>query len=405
TRLRSGVFWKSSSCGYRDFSQKRCNLNSVEAMSWQRQTRSQLADLDKGRQLNLIRKLWPQIPAQHAGNFPADDYLRFFKYVDHELGRLRLFPGTPSFESSQIFELANNLMRDRSCAMSQLTRGVSNPSVQPPWTRESLQVVATLWLTVKIRTSQSTEPQSSSSSAVLWNDNESLQDAVTRHFPDTSAENYHIKEQRNRIPRGLTIAYLCKRYGFTVFWTDNLADHLQVNWIRNEICVYQHLVCVWNHLKYSDGCPIPQAILKELIDTINLLFPSDLDETKRFLRKQDRGFWEMGYCERPRTLKLEDFKFWRKSVEDLMAILEEPAVGRRQLMLDKEHRNFTDTTTFWVAVGVAVLTVLSSVFGVFSAVYAVRAYNVGVAQLDLAVAQACASNATAFPQFCPQGKR
>ncbi|TGJ86452.1 hypothetical protein E0Z10_g2283 [Xylaria hypoxylon] len=270
----------------------------------------------------------------------------------------------------------------------------------------TLELAATVWLTTRVDTEMT-------SGCVTWEPNETLQQSILFHFKSTTGVD---DTKRDIIPRSLTVAHLCKKYGFKVIWTDDLRYHLMVDWESQRITVYEHLIYVSNFLSYHDATPIPIDVLEEAIDTINLLFPSDQKRTKKFLRDEHKTFNRLGYCGRERRMRLSDYRHWRERISVLKEALDDPPKGYHQLVLDKEQRNFLNWATFWIAFVVALLTIISIAFGIVGIVFAVISYSISlksyqvavdsldisIQQAEIAIAMACADAETAarIPQYC-----
>src|SRR5207244_8887795 len=101
-----------------------------------------------------------------------------------------------------------------------------------------------------------------------------------------------------RIDPAMTMSHLSGSRGLKVFWTSNLADHLAINWKSRVVSVYEHKICLWNHLNSKVEPIIPREILEEAIDTLNLLFPLNDSPTKDFLKQNGKPFYGLGYCKR-----------------------------------------------------------------------------------------------------------
>ncbi|KAF6788767.1 hypothetical protein CSOJ01_14932 [Colletotrichum sojae] len=150
---------------------------------------------------------------------------------------------------------------------------------------------------------------------------------------------------------------LCDRYDVSICWTSNLVEHLKITWIgnRGSIMIYEHVICLWNHLQYSPGCPIPAALLEEALDT--------------------------------RASGPDDFRYWRARINALLEEYDKPLSGARQLLLDPGGRNFLEFSTFWTALAVAVLTIFEIGFGTIGTAYAIKAYNLSYKQYVLSQKQ------------------
>jgi hypothetical protein len=164
-----------------------------------------------------------------------------------------------------------------------------------------------------------------------------------------------------------------------LYWTDHLTDHLRLDPKRQVLMVYKHKICLLNHLKSRSGCPIPQRVLEEAIDTLNLLFPFGDPQTKQLLSKEkQREFYGLGGCGRERQLDLSRYGYWREELDDLVESFQRPPRTWRQLAIDQ--RDFKEWATFWIAVMVAILTFVSIPCNVIQATYSVKAYNAAVAR-------------------------
>lgn len=140
--------------------------------------------------------------------------------------------------------------------------------------------------------------------------------------------------------------------------------------------------------------------MTEALDTLNVLFPSDDVATRRYLADEERPFYLLGSCNREDYRDLAHYRYWRRGLSQLLNVIEEEPSGFRQFMLDREHRNFRDVTTFWLAVVVIIFHTLG--FGIVSNVFAARAHQVARMQYNLELAQACSAPgaSTSLPQYC-----
>ncbi|KAI2639524.1 hypothetical protein GGS26DRAFT_272009 [Hypomontagnella submonticulosa] len=351
----------------------------------------------------ILQKLWPSFTKEQ---YKDTHWTRFFQYLDFELAKLPdkrvLFSTHSREEAIALIETIRHYGRSpkqeilHAIAVKTPTRpAISNPDS----ISRSLELAARLWLMINIDSFKLIPSYIHTRTInVSWPDDKSLADVIANHF---RAKNLPVRSQEIvRIRPTLTMAYLEVRHGFQVLWTHNLADHLTIDTKYRTVTVYEHLICLWTHIESGDDCVIPKAILEEAIDTLNLLFPSEIRETQDFLRKHGRSFWELGYCKRPRVLELDRFHYWQSNVADLIDIIEGPAKGFQQLLLDKEKRNLVELIMFWIAVFVAFLTVFGVVFGTVSTVYSIKQYNVAAAAYALQLAQACRTPDISLPEYC-----
>lgn len=143
--------------------------------------------------------------------------------------------------------------------------------------------------------------------------------------------------------------------------------------------------------------------------TYNLLFPMFDRATESLLERDGmiESFYSLGTCGKLPSLNWGEYKYWRKALHQLTEVLNEPSRGVRQLWrTSKKNPNLMDVALFWLlGVMVAVLTIVSSACGVLSVKYAIESRDIGLRQLELAVAQLCADVETAgkLPQYCKPG--
>ncbi|KAI0856489.1 hypothetical protein F4860DRAFT_492847 [Xylaria cubensis] len=345
-----------------------------------------------------LQKLWPGI-TKHQ--YQDDQWTRFFQYMDLELIKLRdyhsLFSITGRSEALQLIEILRlNQSHPKETLPTMVIPQASQDQNGSGAIYRSLELAARLWLTVTVDSFQLTSSlMNINPRSITWKDRDSLEGTISAYFEPKS-----LPSQGGRIRPVLTMAYLEARHGFQVRWTHNLAEHLIIDWKYRTVAVYEHLICLWNHLESSRPQVIPRAILEEAIDTINLLFPSESKETQDYLRKHGRTFWKLGYCKGKRALEVGRYFYWQDSVQQLVGIIEEPTTGLQQFRLDKERKNMLEFASFWTAAVVAFLTVLSIVFGTVATVYMIKQYNIAVATYDLQVAQICATQGSFLPQYC-----
>ena len=132
-----------------------------------------------------------------------------------------------------------------------------------------------------------------------------------------------------------------------------------------------------------------KELIQETIWTINLLFPRNDKETRKFLTRHKRDFNnDPPYVER-RPLNLNDYVFWRDRLSELRQIYAAQPRNLRAALMD--NRSTLQLYTLWTAVIIFLLTV---VFGVISSVTAIistratlRALNIAAQALQLQIKQ------------------
>ena len=106
--------------------------------------------------------------------------------------------------------------------------------------------------------------------------------------------------------------------------------------------------------------PIPSELLKETISSLDLLFPFWDNETVTLLRKEKQTFHTYGSVEATNNLSLQDFGYWRDRLLELHEeVFQSPPVSWAQLWRDR--RSPQQFWTFWIALAILFLTILSTV--------------------------------------------
>jgi len=243
---------------------------------------------------------------------------------------------------------------------------------------------------------------------VSWTAEKSLTDAINEAFASLrthpSGANTQTPAFSGTLPAHFTIAYLTKNHGWTVSWSSNLLEHLQIDPHTKTVVIYEHKMALVNHLQDLDNptrhCPLPRAVLEEALDTLHILFPPENSPTKTWLEDQNRPFHTLGSCGRSEKRDISNYAYWQTNLWQLAAELNKPRRGLRQLTVDADQRNLVDVVTFWTAAVVAVGLALG--FGIASTYFSAKSYWVGQAQYDLALAQACSAEGAnlSLPQYC-----
>ncbi|KAH8890021.1 hypothetical protein GQ53DRAFT_766445 [Thozetella sp. PMI_491] len=360
--------------------------------------------MDDDEKVELLAAIWPQLP--RSGLLSHAYYSSLGSYFDDEIDRCREYlPDISSTIFARIIkELGSlgSLALTPDAAINKVNGGLGNNGGDA-----AIQLVD-----VALRLMFALDIQSVRASRLLcdpdhmafvtWNSQSTILTRVNDHFTMLKRDPPRVKSGKSeKIDRAMTMAYLCRYRGFNLRWTTNLADHLTIDWRRNVLYVYEHKVCLWNHSKSNKELVVPRPIIDEAIDTLNLLFPIDDKATKLLLEERGKSFNVLGNCKRKPKTKLADFDVWKYQIAELMDVMEEEPRGLRQLQLSKDGRNLLPFATFWIATAVALLTVISIVFGILSTVYAIKQYDLALLQYDLSVAQACATPdaANLFPRF------
>ncbi|KAK4168458.1 hypothetical protein QBC43DRAFT_310264 [Cladorrhinum sp. PSN259] len=347
--------------------------------------------VDNHLKVQLPQQIWPELGDPNSYSGMHNQYARLFDYLDHEITSMRrnlaLFaishPPAVLSLIPKLKALGNGIRRTEAIDMA---RNVNNEQDTSDATlMRSVDVAIRLWLTLDVSSLDLRRP-----GLISWTSKETLAEAVQSHFASlVNDQSRTLSSQYGRIDPELTAEFLVKYRGYTITWTDNLAAHLTIDWKNKTLTIYEHKICLSNHLRFSTSCVIPEDVLGEAIDTLNLLFPFQNDSTKRFLTKHKKPFYGLGFCGRPRKLIIGDYSYWRSRIADLVHILAGPPVGLQQLGLYYKGENLLQFATFWIATAVGVLTLLSIALGVAAIVYGVKQYDLALKQYEVSVLQLC----------------
>ncbi|KAH8653625.1 hypothetical protein BX600DRAFT_515881 [Xylariales sp. PMI_506] len=351
--------------------------------------------------ISLCRSIWPNLPTEQYSHSNYASALEFFELEARGLLSQQKDPRRTGLR--QLTSLINHLSQhadvfdSRDVAIVQVRaciESATNDAVAHYWLDLAVRAMFTIDVRSIIPASR-LYSSSSPSTTIRWDQGLSLTEAINTFFGSNRAMSH--KPENCRILPSMSIPYLCKYRSYKVAWTSNLAEHLNINWRFKVITVYEHKVFLYNHLKNAQDPITPRAVLEEAIDTLNLLFPLNDPLTKRFLDRCGKTFHGLGYCGRPRAqcLDLGKFVVWQTNIARLMEIMDEQPTGLRQLALETDGSNLLPFLAFWVAIAVAILTILGLPFSIVSMYYAMKQYQ-------LALAQACSEPGSAanLAQFC-----
>jgi hypothetical protein len=116
----------------------------------------------------------------------------------------------------------------------------------------------------------------------------------------------------------------------------------------------------------------PAGLLEETIRSINLLFPHWDPHTHNLLKKHGQTFQHLAPFDGPRTLNLHEFEFWRYRLQELYEEIHcSPPVSWAQLWLDR--RNPQQWYTFWIALVILAITLISCIASLVQAWASIRA--------------------------------
>ncbi|KAG7290306.1 hypothetical protein NEMBOFW57_000305 [Staphylotrichum longicolle] len=356
------------------------------------------------KDLQLLRQIWPKLSEQEL-SVDAADYVVVQEYLSAK-GKALNAPSSAlsPLSLNDVLGVIDEIRRLRASTRFEIVQAVGqklqHKSLANSVVSKTVDLAASLWLAVNVR---STAELLHANFPVLgWAEDQSLETVLQSAFQPPKEEPLKKAAATVKIKGDLTMTNLVTNFGFSIRWTHNLLEHLSIDWVGRVITVYEHKICLWNHLRFKEDSALPAAILAEAIDTLNLLFPFGDTATEALLRKHGRPFYGLGYFGRKRALDLDDYSYWRKRIEELQQVLEGPPSGLQQLALDRNRSNVLAFTTFWIATAVGVLAVMGLAAGVVSTVYAKKQYDLALLQYALSLAQACAAPGAAeqLPGFC-----
>lgn len=342
----------------------------------------------------ILNRIWPQMARSDFDTY-MELYDKYFLFLEEQMSsveRRSILYSTKSVD--ELITLLEHIRRNAAQTKAELFNDASEEKMR------SADIAVRIWLMIHI---QHTSADSSLPSQ--WPNDTSLPDLLQCWSMPTSPK---LQSNGTRhIPETFSVANLNRYYGFQVNWTSDLLQHLKIDWKYKQITIFEHAICLRNHLEHPDDCPLPKHFVQEAVDTIKLLFPDDKD-TKAFLSRDDRNFLKIPFG-RERSLFLSDFFHWQREMSQLLDYWEQGPSGWSQIRLQPDRSNFLEYSTFWIATIVLLLTIFSIIFGVAGLILAKKALDVSVRSLEVSVqsyelslAIACAeANATeTLPAFC-----
>lgn len=380
--------------------------------------------MDQTPLADILVALWPNLhpfpPGASRNQRTLTQYTRFLNHVSAELHAVSQVVSTglaltrtlllsiPPLLHSRLDVPRDVLLQQVQAELCNLNAEATIPPAIDIWPLVRASVY--LWLGLDVQKGDDfirithTEAGAGSTHSLVWHEDVSLRSLMESHFTSTPlSKATSIGSPRvEAVNPMFTMVHLVNYYGFRIYWTSNLAEHLSISWKFKILSIYEHKICLWNHIFCSEDTPVPGPIYEEALDTLNLLFPFDDAGTKSLLQKEGVNFYSLGLCGRDRVLDLNKYRHWRAPLKRLVELQSQPPSGLSQLRWNKDGRNALQFATFWIATTVAVLTIVSFVFGILSTIYAKKGYDIAVLQYQLALAQACAAEGAALqlPGFC-----
>ncbi|KAK1830589.1 hypothetical protein QBC39DRAFT_353420 [Podospora conica] len=352
----------------------------------------------------VLRLFWPASTVTDSSHIQGDEM--FIRHVLSVIAGLGDHFGLPA---SNIKLAISAAVASRDSPRSNVASLVSShchasATVRGDAPQHALRTIARLWTMLDI---QIEVPQYQPPGPLVWLPDEPIT-APTKRFFAEKARHEQSLELSGTIDRDLTAARLVSDHGVRLMWTSNIAEHLSTNWTNKRIIlkIFEYKAWAHRHLTSPETSPIPIDVLNELMGTYNILFPMFDNATDSLLARDGmvESFYSLGTRGNVPSKNWSDYKYWRKALYQLSEVLNEPPHGVRQFWrTSRKDPNLLNVVLFWISgVMVAILTIVSSVCGVMSVQYAVESRDIGLRQLELAIAQVCADTelASKLPQYC-----
>jgi len=309
-----------------------------------------LIGLSKDDQCEIVKGLWPEVPVERE-SFDPTSYTSFLQHLAKEIGHLRHHQRHFAVQNLDgTFDVVRVLRENPTKSQLEIVQllSASYLNVAPTAIRRSLELTVRLWLTLNINSSSvAVGPTFPDETPLDWDNDVSLDTLVKEQFAKSAGG--RGKMTRSKIDPALTAAYLASTCGLQLRWTDSLSEHLRFDATRQTLAVYRHKICLVNHIESKGGCPIPEGVLNEMLDTLNLLFPFGDVATKQLLIKEhQQPLYQLGSCGRTRKLDLANYEYFREELEYLIDSFNQPPKTWRQLATDR--RNKMEWAVFWVTV-------------------------------------------------------
>jgi hypothetical protein len=350
----------------------------------------------KWKKWNIVNALWPNMNTG-LGSFVEEDYVLFFVYVARTLKGLRsceMHFASQDFES--LLQIIQTIRQNRSSTLEDTIARAREkfPGASDAAVGRSIELAIRLWLglNVYVENNWPIGRLNTRDSHTRWYNSQKADQFVELLFPEDRTGGW-TTSTRFQIDGSLTLANLKNLCGLHIRWTSNLQDHLRLTGQRGHrtLSFYQHEICLNNHHREPDPI-IPKPVLNEALRTFDILLPRGDAATDKLLKQS--GVSICGAREPRWVSDLEEFKYWRNNMVQLLEILHGPPESLSQALLDR--RNPAQWSSLWIAVFGAFL--LTIVFGILTTTYSIKQYQVAIASYELSVKSFQLSVATACQQ-------
>ncbi|KAI5460908.1 hypothetical protein BGZ63DRAFT_425376 [Mariannaea sp. PMI_226] len=368
----------------------------------------------------LCFKIWPALT--HA-SYDVDQYAHLASYVKKKAVRFQydLDSYTHNTQDDLLAVMAT-LRQSIDLSRSDVMRAIPSRNqgeVDETSRLRTLSIAASLCLTINVEAPE-LNLLMKKRNTISWGSDSSLRDTVSPKFDQR--QGIYQQSATGTIDQRLSIHGLVTYHGFTISWTDNLYEHLEVKCTKNSrfVVIYQHKIWLLSHLETSQEGAVPRNILEECLDTLDLLFPHGEKDSISLLKGEGKPFYGLGCNMREVSYELESYPHWGRKLKTLLEVLEEPPKGMQRFLPGRNQRNLFESVNFWIAVAVAVLAVTGFVLSLVAVVYTKLAFDVSKESLEvekvsldlagqqylLSLAQACTDpdSSDTVLQFCQRSK-
>lgn len=335
--------------------------------------------------LHILHRIWPRLNLTES-SIQTESYKVFTAHF-HE--QFQLIENEPSIFAAQTpketIDLLPKLRQDwRSKTKQEVVEELKPqfPNASEDAIISSLDLAVGVWLTLAMKSlPTSLENMEEPSAVVDWKTDTTIENCLTKQFQKAETP---VREGKLKYTRKLrlTVANLTRLADVNIDWTNNLADHLEFDRSTRTLKIYQHKLCLFNHLNHAKKeLPfIPLALIEETIDTLNFLFPIGDTPTTNLLVNHNQVFNSLGTCGRLVSDHTR-YAYWGERLQELADILTEPPESLKHFRSGRA--TIMDSINLWnflIAAFVLILTTLNIVFGTFAAVYGYKQYRIAQIQ-------------------------
>ena len=216
-----------------------------------------------------------------------------------------------------------------------------------------------------------------------------VQENINAIFPSTTLR--HTSGTSSEIEIGFTAANLVYFHGVRIKWTPFVNNHLVLETTRDAERILYFYPNFDEYLLEVSRPDNRRRVVVEITATMVLLFPKFDKASEKLLKKIESpqlyddlhlGIIEFG-VERLLPRNLDEFPIFGKRLAELLDLYRRPTTHWWHVFVDR--RNKKEHATQLIAIWAFVFAFLSLVFGLISAIY-------GIKQYDLGIAAACADN-------------